>query len=163
MWCCPEHSYNLLMFGGGSGVSWQKLSSWPNPQSAPCPASRSMTGCCRPRGMFQLRAPSPDLNVCHALLDRKIQPQLSSSQPCLAIIGRCACSLIKTNAWPWLMLCVLVKALLGKMSSPPSGTLPAPHHLAPHPLGMVLQPGFLPGCRGQKLSITQVLSAQTSC
>lgn len=116
------------------------LSSWPNPQSVLCSASRSMAGRCRPQGLFLLRAPSPDLDACHALLDRKIQPQLSSSQPCLAIIVCCACSLIKTNTWPWMMLRFLVKVLLEKMSSHPSGSQ---HHITwlptpwarPHRLG----------------------------
>lgn len=90
---------------------------------------------------------------------KKIQPQLSSSQPCLAIIGCCACSLIKTDPWPWMMLSVLVKVLLEKMSSRPSGSLPSS---GCPPLGHGLTGWILPGCRGKKLLITQVLSAQTS-
>lgn len=50
-----------------------------------------------------------------------------SSQPCLAIIGCCAHSLIKTDTWPWMTMCALVTALLGKM--PSVLQVPSQHHI----------------------------------
>lgn len=75
---------------------------------------------------------------------KKIQPQLSSSQPCVAIIGCCACSLIKTDPWPWMMLSVLVNARKDVLLS-----FRQPPIMAAHPLGMALQAGSSQAAEGK--------------
>lgn len=148
--CWPEHSHCLLMFGGGSGVSWKILSFWPSLQ----PVLHLL---CFQRHDQLLQAPRPvpaqspfsrpQCLPCSA--GQKNPATAFSSQPCLAIIGCCACSLIKIDTWPGVTLCALVPALPETMPSVLQAPSPAPHHQALHPLSRASQAGSSQAAEGK--------------